>query len=263
MGPVMDRLISSLFVAALGLAVLASSHASAQASADQRARELYLQGDRHYSEGRYELAVTAFQESYALSGRPLLLYNLANAYERLGRHVEALDALRRYQPHASPDEQLTLSSRIAALEARIAQQMAQEAQARPEPSPEPVEESRDSSLMVAGLATAGGGVALLVVGTVMGVLALDARSEAQNGCVELGDRERTTLCDASVRDALERDGTYALVADIGIATGIAAIAAGATLVVLDVLGEEPSETAVIPYVAPRAEGAEVGVVVSF
>ncbi len=75
---------------------LAPSFARAQivASPDARARELYLQGDREYQAGRYEQAVAAFQEAYRLSGRPLLLFNLANAYERLGRYAEALEALR-------------------------------------------------------------------------------------------------------------------------------------------------------------------------
>lgn len=257
MGPIVNRFTPFLFVATLAIG-LAPAAAGAQVATDQRARELYLQGDRYYSEGRYELAVSAFQESYDLSGRPLLLFNLANAYERLGRYAEALDALRRYQPSAPPHEQMALRSRIASLEERAAQ-------AAPDPTPEPAPSpSGDSSLMLAGYAVGGAGLALTVVGIVMGVLALDARGQAQSGCVTLDGADGRTLCDASVQGALEQDATYALVADIGIVTGVAAVAAGAALVVLGVLtGEEPSQAAAIPYVAPRAEGAELGVVVPF
>src|SRR5262245_14114470 len=55
-------------------------------SADKEARKLFFRGDRMYEEGKYEEAVAAFEKSYALSHRPELLFNLANAYERLGQY---------------------------------------------------------------------------------------------------------------------------------------------------------------------------------
>jgi hypothetical protein len=240
-----------LLVTALAVAALSPAAAHAQAS-DQRARELYVQGDRYYAEGRYELAVQAFQESYQLSGRPLLLFNLANALERIGRYAEALDALRRYQPSAPPHEQMALRTRIATLEQRAAQ--------APPPTATTAS-SGDSSLMVTGFVVGGAGVALTAVGIAMGVLALDERARAQGGCVAA---EAGTVCDEGVRDELENDATFSLVADIGVFVGAAAVAAGVVLVILGATsGPSAAPAAAVPYVAPRAEGAEVGVVVAF
>lgn len=47
-------------------------------------RELFREGERHYHGGRYEEALAAWQLAYQLSGRIALLYNLAQAYSRLG-----------------------------------------------------------------------------------------------------------------------------------------------------------------------------------
>ena len=239
---------------ALSLAALALSPAAAHAQAnDQRARDLYVQGDRYYAEGRYELAVQAFQESYRLSGRPLLLFNLANALERIGRYAEALDALRRYQPSAPPHEQMALRTRIATLEQRAAQ--------APPPPPTTTASSGDASLMVSGFVVGGAGVVLSAVGIAMGVLALDERAEAQAGCVA---SEAGTVCGEEARGALENDATFSLVADLGLFIGAAAVAAGVVLVIVGaVSGPSAAPTAAVPYVAPRAEGAEVGVVVAF
>lgn len=247
MGAIVHRLV---LVTTLALAALAPASARAQAT-DMQARDLYVQGDRYYAEGRYELAVQAFQESYRLSGRPLLLFNLANALERIGRYAEALDALRRYQPSAPPHEQMALRTRIATLEQRAAQQ--------PAPPATPAS-SGDSSLMLTGFLVGGAGVALTVVGIVMGVLALDARAQAESGCVAT---ETGTVCDASVRGALEDDATFALIADLGVGVGAAALAAGIVLVIVGAASSDGAPSAAIPYVAPRAEGAEVGVVVAF
>ena len=87
-------------------------------AADQRARELYLRGDALYAEGLYGAAIELFLESYNLSGRPLLLFNLANAYERAGRYGEAAQALRAYEPHAMPDEREAIAGRLTRLEAQ-------------------------------------------------------------------------------------------------------------------------------------------------
>ena len=86
---------------------------------DARARELYVIGDEFYANGRYEAAEEAFAEAYRLSGRPLLLFNLANAQERSGRWPEAVQSLRRYREQAPPAEHAELDARLLALERRI------------------------------------------------------------------------------------------------------------------------------------------------
>src|SRR5687767_7995392 len=86
------------------------------------ARRLFREGDKLYAEGDYEGAVTAFEKAYELSRKEALKYNLANAYERLGRYEAALAALRDYLPHAKPEEQDAVRRRIEKLEKRVEEQ---------------------------------------------------------------------------------------------------------------------------------------------
>lgn len=138
---------------------------------DERAHTLYMNGERLYSEGRYEEAVVAFQAAYDLSQRPLLLFNLANAYERLGQLDDAVDALNRYRVFADPSEQDILLARVQALEQRIAKLAAVQPVPvpLPMPAPEPVPvpipttETHERRNNVPWLVAAGGG-ALAVLG---------------------------------------------------------------------------------------------------
>lgn len=111
--------------AALAQQPAPSPHPSPPPTPDEdqaQARLLFENGERLYDEGRYEQAIVAFREAYDLSRRPALLYNMANAYERLGRLEEAVDALNAFRIHASPDQQDVLMARVAAIEERIARQ---------------------------------------------------------------------------------------------------------------------------------------------
>lgn len=83
------------------------------------AQTLYQNGARLYEEGQYEQAIAAFEEAYRLAGEPLLLYNQANAYERLGNAAKALEMLQKYRIYASADEQDVLLARCQALERRV------------------------------------------------------------------------------------------------------------------------------------------------
>jgi tetratricopeptide (TPR) repeat protein len=100
-GPIMNALARPLL---LLLAMLAAAPAWADASSDERARQLYLNGATLYDEGEYALAVEAFEEAWRLSRRPGLLYNVAQAWQRLGDLDRAIDALNRYRVYATADE---------------------------------------------------------------------------------------------------------------------------------------------------------------
>ena len=274
----------ALALVALALVAFASGSASAQ-PADRRARQLYRRGTSYYDEGRYEEAVQAFQESYRLSGRPLLLFNIANAFERLGRYDQALSTLRRYAVSARESEQEQIRARIAALEERVAEQQREEEERQraeapppePEPAPQPPPQvappppspppgpSFDEGLVYGGIAIGGVGVALLVAGAVMGALALDARSQAQGGC--MAGTDGVTLCDESVSGALSQDTLYSALADTGFAVGGAAAIAGVVLAIIGAVSGGGSNDAasarVVPYAAPRAQGGVLGVVVTY
>ena len=117
----------ALFCIAFLLSVPETSLAQ---SDDARARLLFDNGHQLYMEGRYEDALAAWTEAYALSQRPLILFNMANAYERNGQLEKAVAVLNRYRAYAQPDEQEVILRRIKNMEQRLAQAQ-----------PQPIEQS--------------------------------------------------------------------------------------------------------------------------
>lgn len=73
-----------------------SSAQDATAASDEEARRLFEAGDLAFRDGRYETALTRFHESYDLSHRPALLYNIAVCLDRLRRDAEAIEAYDTY-----------------------------------------------------------------------------------------------------------------------------------------------------------------------
>jgi tetratricopeptide (TPR) repeat protein len=63
---------------------------------DQAARWLFNSARDAFEAGDYETALQRFQQSYQLSGRPALLYNIGTTYDRLRRDADALAAFERY-----------------------------------------------------------------------------------------------------------------------------------------------------------------------
>lgn len=176
------------------LALLALAQEPALTPEDEaRAREIYENGATLYEEGLYEEAILAFEEAYAVSRRPALLYNIANAYERLGKWNEALDALNRYRVYAREEEREAIERRIRNLERRMAEQAAAAppvsttgsapppAPVDVTPPPEPVKARGGAGWVLLG---AGG---LLAVGG--GTLAGTTWAESR-GWIEAGDQER-------------------------------------------------------------------------
>ena len=86
------------------------------------AREEFLRGQTAYQQGDFQRAVDAWRRAYEADPRPLLLYNLARAYERLGQINEALEALDEYLDRASPDDEHQSNARAlsASLRERLA-----------------------------------------------------------------------------------------------------------------------------------------------
>jgi tetratricopeptide (TPR) repeat protein len=85
----------------------------------ERAKQLYQNGAQLYAEGVYDKAILAFQESYALTKNHKLLFNIANAQERLGELQASVDTLNTYRIYADPAERDTLDRRIRGLEQRL------------------------------------------------------------------------------------------------------------------------------------------------
>jgi tetratricopeptide (TPR) repeat protein len=79
---------------------------SARADDLERAKALYDEGLRNYNLTDYAPAIVAWKEAYRLSKRPLLLFNIGQAYRLAGDCVEALkfyDSYRREESKPKPE----------------------------------------------------------------------------------------------------------------------------------------------------------------
>ncbi len=237
----------------LALAFTISAPAAAQTRPDpnvERAKELYQNGALLYEEGRYEDAIIAWQEAYRLSERAELLFNIANAQERIGRYQDALDTLSRYRAYAAAEEREALDRRIRNLERRLAETQA----ATPTPTPTPTPTTTpaptptpapvgtpspvanptptpapERQVRVLPIALYGVGALGLGAGGIFALQASAARKEAAALCVE-GDAG--LICPSDAADALTRDGRSSLLADIGFGVGAAGLLGGTLTLVL-------------------------------
>ncbi len=66
----------------------------------KRARKLFSQGVAHFDDGKYQLALDAFEEAYRLRPHPAVRVNIANCYDQLGRMSEAVYHFERYLEEA-------------------------------------------------------------------------------------------------------------------------------------------------------------------
>jgi hypothetical protein len=107
---------ASLLVSVLGFALFLPLAASAQ-----DARELFQRGQTAYQQGDYETAIQSWTQAYELDARPLIQFNLAQAFERLNRLQEAAAALDRYLETADPSDanQADARARRSALRERL------------------------------------------------------------------------------------------------------------------------------------------------
>jgi hypothetical protein len=112
----------------LGLWLVAAPLAAQDASGEgeavdaEGAREKFMQGQRAYQQGDYERAIEAWRGAYELDARPLILYNLSQAYERYGKLPEAVEALERYvatADSADPNQDVA-RARLSTLRERLA-----------------------------------------------------------------------------------------------------------------------------------------------
>jgi tetratricopeptide (TPR) repeat protein len=249
------------FVCGTAMAVPTAAYGQVKtekAANDQRARELFQKGDTAYAEGRYEEALGAFSEAYELSGRAQLLFNVSNALERLGRYQEAVDALEKYLSSGKAKDRDVVQKRLANLKKRVEEQKKeQEKLAKEEEDKRKKdEEERQKREAAQGGANAnnaggatgptgpkepektptpilpwilvGGGAAVFVTGGVFGILTLGARSEAKDGCT---DAPSGHICSQDASSALDREKTFGLVADIGMASGLVLAGVGAYLLI--------------------------------
>jgi tetratricopeptide (TPR) repeat protein len=233
-----------------------------------KAREQYFAAEAAYKAGEWDKAIAAYQGAFDLSRRPLLLYNVAQAWRRKAEASGALEdrrqALAAYQKYvdADPNGKAAADARTRIDELRRASEPppASIPEPKPEPPPPPavvpqpapapiVDEANPSrTWRIAGIATGAVGVVLVAGGAYFG---LRAKSKSD----ELDALQRGDMWDQDLYDsgkAAERN------ASIFLGAGAAAVVTGA--VFYFVMGKSPPvETAVVP----TAGGAGVVVWGSF
>lgn len=129
----------------LALAPVASVHAQAKPATggaratgtdDEEARTLFQLGKQAFDEARFERALKYFQDSYDLSHRPELLYNIGAVLDRLRRDREAVAAYREYLDKVpAAYNRNVVEERIRIIEG-VQQQPAPAATPAPAPTPE-------------------------------------------------------------------------------------------------------------------------------
>jgi hypothetical protein len=136
----MNRLVRAWTIAAMAAACMALSSPPASAGPDEDARKHFDAGESYFRASDYDGALREFRMAYTLSKRPLILLNLANVYERMGKLPETVDMLKRYlEEDKSTKERTTIELRLQNLQKRIDEgaKSAPDAGTEPEPAPAP------------------------------------------------------------------------------------------------------------------------------
>jgi tetratricopeptide (TPR) repeat protein len=197
----------------------------------ERGRELFQNGKTLFEEGQYADAIVAWEEAHRLTKRPKLLFNIANAHERLGDYQQAIDVLNRYRAFAEADEKDALERRLTNLERLSEEQEADREAAQPvTPTPAPVTpppSSGPGAGRVVGVGLIGLGAVGIVSGSVMGLSANQAGDDAKDLCVAKGDGY---LCPAGATELLDQNRSRALTADLTLGAGVASAVVGTVLV---------------------------------
>lgn len=100
---------------------------------DAAARGHFESGRTAYAAGRFEEALSEFQQAFELSDRPALLYNIGASADRLSREAEALEAYEGFLARVAESElRPQVETRVAALRTELAEEAEREAAARAE-----------------------------------------------------------------------------------------------------------------------------------
>lgn len=274
----------SIFAAFLSVAVAvapattqpaASSAPSDEDAKLKRAEELFNNGRQLFKEGAYEAAILAFTESYELSKLPDILYNIGNSYEKIGDFANARKYLDQYRAYAPEKERETLTRRIQNLDARLREQDEKaRAERDKQPPPDQVDPEKDpkdtppadpqpqpppKKDSVFGPATIGLTAVAIVglgAGIGFGVAAQKQSAEAKKFCEAANG---TTFCTIEAEDALSKQKTRALIADISF--GVAAAAAIGVIAVVAVKSsrkKSEQRASLAPTFGPRGAGVTFG-----
>lgn len=271
--------MTSIAPARLALAVLLAGSAAGVAHAQPappsepespalaEARRLYVEGNEHYSAGRYTLAAERFVKAYELSGKPALLFNLANTYERAGNYEKAAHYLRMYLNGGDVHDPAAVKARLQRLELTVIENKKNaDKTGEPSPAPDkvdtaaapvtPVVAHRPSAVpyYVASAGLLAGGITAVV----FGLRARSERTEIDGLCSE---QSGGLICSPAADEHLSSERRYALFSDIGLGVAAASVVTGVVYYLVTRDGDaatEPRRHAL--SLVPSASGDGVGVV---
>lgn len=227
-----------LGVASLGNVGLAHAQERASHAADPKARaaELYRASAESYRKGDFATTVDLLREAYSLDPQPVLLYNLARAYEGLGDTNGAIDTYKKYldaDPNAKDrgaieqristlererDERIALQKQNEANRKRAEEEAARAAAAAKQKKEAPPPHHRSALPYIVG----GIGIGGLATGAVFGLMATSQHASAQDQPVQqVAENEQN------------RAKTYATASTISFIAGGALLAIGTTWWILD------------------------------
>ena len=212
---------------------------AATTAADDEARFLFEAASRAFADARYGDALARFREAYALSHRPVLLFNIGQAADRLRLDTDALAAFEAYLdalPEAPNRREVEV--RVAALRRALAERAELDARAGADNSPASsqspdidtatpnVSASRSAGDTVRP-AWAGwlalGGAAVTVAGVIPAVMSVSTRADLDARC------DAARVCPLDAQAIADRGASQSLAADVLFATG-GALALGFGLV---------------------------------
>jgi tetratricopeptide (TPR) repeat protein len=248
------------------IALTGVARADQNKDADIEAARIHFQaGKQYYDRGHYNEAIGEFREAYRLSSAAALLYNIAQAYERMGDLPHAREYLQRYidSGQTEPGELPALQDKLRTIDKRIADQKAAEAARKPPPPttapalpppPEPVAPTEaPRPYKVWKWVAAGAGVVSLV-------LSVSFVSDMNKQAKTLEDAAGKTPLQAYVNDLPDAYSKGQRDSALAIAFGVGGLAIAGTAVVLFVIdGKTPERPApqarILPVVGPGTAGA--------
>jgi tetratricopeptide (TPR) repeat protein len=227
------RWLAVITVLSLGTAAHAQKPGSR--TAVRKAKKHYKKAETHYDVGEFEAAIKEYKEAYRLSQAPALLFNIAQAYRLAGNPERALYFYRGYlrdvpdAPNRADAEELAanMEAKVAA-DRRRKDDLRQLAERRRKAELARLQESKSArrgrrNWRIAGLTSAGLGIAALGAGTIIG---LSARSDWKEVNQLSDERGGWTQEYQSLFNAAESKET---VATAVIATGFVAVVGGGLL----------------------------------
>jgi tetratricopeptide (TPR) repeat protein len=247
----------------------ASATVAAQAptaAMEEEARNLFRAGSSAYSEGRYESALDYFKRAYELSGRSMLLYNMATAADRLRQDEDALRWYRQYLEEmpdaANASEVRSRAEVIQRTMDRRAKTAEESRKGEPEVEPEAGAEGegdavtaptaepppkKSVNLTLPGWIMVAAGGAILAGGATTGAMALSLDGKLADRC--------NPLCEPEDQSDIDRRDTLATLSTVMIIGGAAVAAAGVVFLLLPSGSKkEKREAAFTPVLGPNVVG---------